>query len=99
MIRAAGALLWRPGPAGPEVAGIHRPRRGEWSFLKGELDPTETARAAAVREVREQTGFAITFDRKLPPRLSFAGRRLERVDYWTLAAAAFTSKTARSPRR
>ncbi len=56
MIRAAGAMLWRPGPSGPEVALIHRPRKPDWSFPKGKLDPGETARAAAVREVREETG-------------------------------------------
>lgn len=88
MIRAAGAVLWRPGPSGPEVALIHRPRKPDWSFPKGKLDPGETARAAAVREVREETGLEVTLDRPLPPRFYVKSRRLKRVDYWT--ARAFT---------
>jgi 8-oxo-dGTP diphosphatase len=34
-IPAAGALLWRPGEQGPEVALVHRPRYDDWSFPKG----------------------------------------------------------------
>ena len=38
-VRAAGALLWRPGRPGPEVALIHRPRYDDWSFPKGKSQP------------------------------------------------------------
>jgi 8-oxo-dGTP pyrophosphatase MutT (NUDIX family) len=34
-IRAAGALVWRPGEPGPEVALVHRPRYDDWGFPKG----------------------------------------------------------------
>lgn len=58
-VRAAGCVVWRPGPAGPEVALIHRPRYDDWSFPKGKLDPGEGYVQAAVREVREETGLEI----------------------------------------
>lgn len=58
-IRAAGAVLWRRRPDGAvEVAVIHRPRYDDWSLPKGKLDPGETAAAAALREVHEETGQA-----------------------------------------
>ncbi len=37
-IRAAGGLLWRPGPEGVQVALVHRPRYDDWSLPKGLLD-------------------------------------------------------------
>jgi 8-oxo-dGTP diphosphatase len=46
---AAGAVLWRPGGGGIEVAVVHRPRYDDWSLPKGKLDPGESAPAAAVR--------------------------------------------------
>ena len=38
-IRAAGAVLWRPGPAGIEVALVHRPPYDDWSLPKGKPAP------------------------------------------------------------
>jgi 8-oxo-dGTP diphosphatase len=35
---------------------VHRPRYDDWSLPKGKLDPGEHRLAAAVREVREETG-------------------------------------------
>jgi 8-oxo-dGTP diphosphatase len=63
VIRAAGGVLWRPASEGPgqavEVAVIHRPRYDDWSLPKGKLANGETDLAAAVREVREETGYAV----------------------------------------
>jgi 8-oxo-dGTP pyrophosphatase MutT (NUDIX family)/phosphohistidine phosphatase SixA len=55
-VRAAGAVVWRDGPAGPEVALVHRPRYDDWSLPKGKLAQGETEAQAAVREVVEETG-------------------------------------------
>src|ERR1700704_2383760 len=56
-VKAAGGLVCRPGPAGLiEVALIHRPAYDDWSFPKGKLERRETAEAAALREVAEETG-------------------------------------------
>jgi 8-oxo-dGTP pyrophosphatase MutT (NUDIX family) len=41
-----------------EVALVHRPIYGDWSLPKGRLEAGEDDVAAALREVREETGFA-----------------------------------------
>jgi 8-oxo-(d)GTP phosphatase len=55
-VLAAGAVLWRPGVHGVEIALVHRPKYDDWSFPKGKLDAGETMPFAAVREVAEETG-------------------------------------------
>jgi 8-oxo-dGTP diphosphatase len=64
-VLAAGAVLWRHGTAGPEVAVVHRPRYDDWSLPKGKLDPGELAAHAAAREIQEETGFSCALSRKL----------------------------------
>lgn len=60
---SAGILPWRRGPGGLELFLAHmggpfwaRREEGAWSIVKGELDPGEEPRAAALREFREETG-------------------------------------------
>jgi 8-oxo-dGTP pyrophosphatase MutT (NUDIX family)/phosphohistidine phosphatase SixA len=81
-IRAAGAVPWRPGASGPEVALVHRPRYDDWSFPKGKSQPGEHVLATAVREVREETGFRIVLGRRLSPADYLSEGRPKRVDYW-----------------
>ena len=64
-VRAAGAVLWREGDGGPEVAVVHRPRYDDWSLPKGKLDPGELAAHAAAREIQEETGFSCALSRQL----------------------------------
>jgi 8-oxo-dGTP diphosphatase len=59
VIRAAGGLLWRKGQAGYEIAIVHRPRYDDWSFPKGKLHNGETWLQAALREVKEETGYTV----------------------------------------
>ncbi|BCW90150.1 hypothetical protein sos41_33180 [Alphaproteobacteria bacterium SO-S41] len=57
-LAGAGAIVWR----GEEVLLIKRgkaPRQGEWSIPGGRIEGGETACAAAVREVVEETGCTI----------------------------------------
>jgi 8-oxo-dGTP pyrophosphatase MutT (NUDIX family) len=56
-IVAAGGLVvdWRDERA-PRVLLVHRPKYDDWSFPKGKVDPGETIEAAALREVKEETG-------------------------------------------
>ncbi|THV41880.1 NUDIX hydrolase [Glycomyces buryatensis] len=97
-IFAAGAVLWRPGPAGPELALIHRPKYGDWSFPKGKLKKNEHILAAAQREVFEETGIQPVLGRPLAPSLYDKEGRLKRVDYWCATAAAEAVDAAVDPR-
>jgi 8-oxo-dGTP diphosphatase len=65
-IRAAGGLLWRKKDGNYEIAIIQRPRYDDWSLPKGKLHDGETWLQAAVREVKEETGYTAQ-------PLSFAG--------------------------
>lgn len=57
-ITAAGGILRRPGNDGkPAYLIAHRPRYDDWSLPKGKLDPKESYFRAALREVREETGY------------------------------------------
>ena len=49
-----------------KVLLIHRPRYDDWSFPKGKLDPGETHRQAALREVEEETGLRCRTGVELP---------------------------------
>jgi 8-oxo-dGTP pyrophosphatase MutT (NUDIX family) len=53
-VQAAGGLVVRTGPEGPDVLMIFR--RGLWDLPKGKLDPGETIPQCALREVREEVG-------------------------------------------
>ncbi|WP_431895630.1 NUDIX hydrolase [Nonomuraea sp. bgisy101] len=83
-IRAAGAVVWR----GDEVALVHRPAYDDWTFPKGKLRQGEHMIAAALREVREETGLTVLLGRALPPVHYLRKGRLKRVDYWTARAVS-----------
>lgn len=65
-VRAAGGVVLRPGPGGPEVLVVHRPRYDDWSLPKGKLDPGEDFEGAAIREVEEETGVMGRLGAQLP---------------------------------
>ena len=89
-ILAAGAVLWVPGPPKkrgeghkkPRLALIHRPKYDDWSLPKGKLDPGEGWRAAALREVREETGLSCVLGEELPAQHYLAQGRPKEVRYW-----------------
>jgi len=87
-IRAAGALLWRPGRDGPEVALVHRQRYDDWSLPKGKALPGEHVLLTAVREVAEETGVRVVLGRRLPStHYQQHGNQPKTVDYWAAKAA------------
>lgn len=64
--QSAGLLLYRHGARDPEVFLVHpggpfwaKKDLGAWSIPKGEYTADEDALAAAIREFREETGFAL----------------------------------------
>ncbi|MDN5595180.1 MAG: NUDIX hydrolase, partial [Brevibacterium sp.] len=83
-ILAAGALCWRQGSEGIEVALIHRPRYNDWSWPKGKVESRETLPETAVREVKEETGLDITLGIPLPSaEYMVGGKNLKKVFYWS----------------
>ncbi|MBT1182348.1 NUDIX hydrolase [Bifidobacterium sp. CP2] len=42
-----------------ELCLVHRPKYDDWSWPKGKLDPNESHRHAAVREIGEETGIPV----------------------------------------
>jgi 8-oxo-dGTP diphosphatase len=87
-IRAAGAVVWRPGPDGPEVALVHRSRYDDWSLPKGKPLAGEHVLLTAVREVAEETGIRVVLGRRLPStHYQLHGNRPKTVDYWAAKPA------------
>ena len=87
-IRAAGAVVWRPGTDGPEVALVHRSRYDDWSLPKGKTLAGEHVLLTAVREVEEETGIRVILGRRLPStHYQMHGNRPKTVDYWAAKPA------------
>jgi 8-oxo-dGTP diphosphatase len=85
MIRAAGGVVRRDGL----IAVVHRPRRGDWSLPKGKLEPGEDDAAAAVREVREETGCDAVIERDLGTvSYNVSDGRPKSVRYYLMTAGA-----------
>jgi 8-oxo-dGTP diphosphatase len=88
LIRAAGAVTWRPGPDGDEVLLVHRAKYDDWSLPKGKHEPGESLPQTAAREVREETGARVILGRHLAPVRYKAGGHPKQVDYWVARPAA-----------
>jgi 8-oxo-dGTP diphosphatase len=86
-VQAAGAVLWRPSPRGPQIALVHRPRYDDWSLPKGKLEPGESHPAAAVREVAEETGASVRLGRPLGVLKYVAEGQPKQVHYWAAKAS------------
>ena len=92
LVRAAGGIIWRSQAGGAdvvvEVLIVHRPRYDDWSFPKGKNDPGEPDEGCALREVLEETGFAVVLGPELPT-VEYIDRRgsPKSVRYWTMTIA------------
>ena len=79
-VLSGGVVVFRPGR---EVLLVHRPKYDDWSFPKGKLERGESAPAAAVREVAEETGLRVRLGVPLSSqRYPISGSRSKSVHYW-----------------
>ena len=84
-VRAAGGVLVRDG----RVALIHRPKYDDWSLPKGKLNGGEGWEDAAVREVREETGFNVALHEELSQvEYTDPKGRPKTVRYWRMEPQA-----------
>ncbi|WP_333812722.1 NUDIX hydrolase [Timonella senegalensis] len=100
VIECAGALVWRVHDGALQVKLIHRPKYNDWSWPKGKVDLGETLAAAAVREVKEETGKYIVLGIALPGLQYITPEgELKRVHYWAARQVPKTepSVVARPP--
>ena len=86
LIRAAGAVLWRLGPEGPEVLLVHRDRYDDWSLPKGKREPGEHLLMTAIREVHEETSVHAVLGPRLRTVSYLVRGEPKRVDYWSAMA-------------
>src|SRR5438094_1113117 len=86
-VRAAGGIVLRR-ELPPRVAVVRLRKRDEWVLPKGKLDPGETPRAAAKREVLEETGHNVTVREFLGTLVYDSGGRAKVVHYWSMEAGA-----------
>ena len=86
IIRAAGALLWQYRGSDLQIALVHRDRYDDWTLPKGKLKKRETWQQAALREVKEETGYdalildfagAVAYEARGKPKI---------VRYWHMLA-------------
>ena len=90
VVRAAGGVVWQMQGGNVEVLVVHRPRRADWSFPKGKVEPGDVdERHTALREVLEETGYRCTPGRELATVTYRDHRdRLKQVRYWEMQVVA-----------
>jgi 8-oxo-dGTP diphosphatase len=84
---AAGGIVLRREPA-PHFAVVRLRKRNEWVLPKGKLDDGETPRAAAEREVMEETGHAVSVHEFLGTLVYQTNGRSKVVHYWRMEAGS-----------
>jgi 8-oxo-dGTP diphosphatase len=82
---AGGIVLRREQP--PRIAVVRLRKRDEWVLPKGKLDDGETPRAAAKREVLEETGHNVTVHEFLGTMVYETGNRSKVVHFWSMEAS------------
>lgn len=84
VLAAGGIVLRRETP--PRFAVVRLRKRNEWVLPKGKLDDGETPRAAAEREVLEETGHDVDVHEFLGTLVYDSGGRSKVVHYWRMDA-------------
>ena len=91
VIAAAGGIVVQRGEP-PLFAVVCLRKRGDWVLPKGKLDAGETPRAAAQREVLEETGHDTEVGEFLGTLAYEVGVRIKVVHYWRMEADAEPSR-------
>ena len=84
-VLAAGGIVLRQEKT-PLIAVVRLRKRDEWVLPKGKLDDGETPRAAAKREVLEETGHDVCLHEFLGTLVYPSGGRSKVVHYWRMVA-------------
>lgn len=84
-VLAAGGIVLRQEKTSL-IAVVRLRKRDEWVLPKGKLDDGETPRAAAKREVLEETGHDVCVHEFLGTLVYPSGNRSKVVHYWRMAA-------------
>jgi 8-oxo-dGTP diphosphatase len=82
-VLAAGGIVLRQQQT-PLIAVVRLRKRNEWVLPKGKLDDGETPRAAAEREVLEETGHEVSVHEFLGTLVYESGGRSKVVHYWRM---------------
>jgi 8-oxo-dGTP diphosphatase len=92
-ILAAGGIVVRKGSR-PRIAIVRLRRDKSWVLPKGKLYPGERPLAAAIREVQEETGHAVSVREFLGSMSYPADGKIKIVQFWHMQASA---KPVREP--
>src|ERR1700754_4152795 len=84
-VLAAGGIVLRP-EKNPRIAVVRLRKRNEWVLPKGKLDDGETPRAAAEREVNEETGHDVAVHEFLGTLVYEARSGSKVVHFWRMEA-------------
>src|SRR5436305_14991402 len=84
-VMAAGGIVLRQGQT-PLVAIVRLRKRNEWVLPKGKLDNGETPRAAAEREVNEETGHDVSVHEFLGTLVYDSRGGSKVVHFWRMEA-------------
>ncbi len=85
MIEAAGGVIVDLERGKPRYLLIHRPAYDDWTLPKGKLERGETHSAAALREVKEETGLTCEILCRLSPtEYMTPNHNKKKVRYWLM---------------
>ena len=91
VIQAAGGIIWKEEKQQKKLAVVHRHKHNDWSLPKGKLEPGESWKKAALREVLEETG-CIGKIQKYAGSISYMlNRKPKVVLFWHMKIKGFAS--------